>query len=136
MTIFKEYLNLKTIERFEIIDITAKVNNIIFNSNLKEGIANVFVKHSTSAIVINENEPYLLKDIENILKTIILDKNDYNHDNIDNNADSHLRALILGSSESVPFNNGKLDLGTWQSLFFIDLDGSRNRTISITLIGE
>jgi secondary thiamine-phosphate synthase enzyme len=136
MTIFKEYINLKTIERFEIIDITNEVNDIIFNSNLKEGIANIFTKHSSSAIVINENEPYLLKDIENILKTIVLDKNNYNHDNIDNNADSHLRALILGSSESVPFNNNKLDLGIWQSLFFIDLDGPRNRTVSITLIGE
>jgi len=136
MSIFKGNLSLKTNNRFEIVDITENVNKIIANSDLNQGIANIFSKHSTSAVIINENESGLLKDMETVLKTLVLDNNNYNHDKIDNNADSHLRAMLLGPSEVVPFKNGCLSFGTWQSLFFIEFDGPRNRTIEITLIGE
>ena len=134
MTIKTHSLKLNTNKKFEIIDITSKVNELI---DVNEGIISIFSKHSTSAIVVNENESGLLKDLEFTLNNIITDKYSYNHDRIDNNAKSHLKSFLLSSSECLPIKNGRLDLGTWQSVFFIELDGPRhNRTISLTMIGE
>ena len=130
-------INLDTNKTFEIIDITSKINEIIANSNISNGIVNIFSKHSTSAICVNENEEGLLEDLEFVLSNIISNKFSYKHDNIDNNAESHLKSFLLSSSESVPISNNKLNLGTWQSVFFIELDGPRhNRIINITVIGE
>lgn len=127
-------INLDTNKTFEIIDITSKINEIIANSNISNGIVNIF---STSAICVNENEEGLLEDLEFVLSNIISNKFSYKHDNIDNNAESHLKSFLLSSSESVPISNNKLNLGTWQSVFFIELDGPRhNRIINITVIGE
>lgn len=130
-------INLDTNKTFEIIDITSKINEIIANSNISNGIVNIFSKHSTSAICVNENEEGLLEDLEFVLSNIISNKFSYKQDNIDNNAESHLKSFLLSSSESVPISNNKLNLGTWQSVFFIELDGPRhNRIINITVIGE
>ena len=134
MTIKSYSLKIDTNKNFEIIDITSKINELI---DIEEGIISIFSKHSTSAIVVNENESGLLKDLEFTLNNIITDKYSYNHDRIDNNAKSHLKSFLLSSSECLPIKNGRLDLGTWQSVFFIELDGPRhNRTISLTMIGE
>ena len=105
-------------------------------SKIANGIVNIYSKHSTSAIVVNEDETGLLEDFKNILTNIVPENNSYNHDNIDNNADSHLRSLFLGPSETIPFCDKRLSLGTWQSIFFIELDGSRKRTVEVTVIGE
>ncbi len=127
-------LILNTNKNFEIIDITSKVNEEI---DIKEGIVNIFSKHSTSAIAVNENEAGLLADFELILKDLISDKYSWQHDLIDNNAKSHLKSFLLSCSETIPISNGKLDLGTWQSVFFIELDGPRkNRTVNLTFISD
>lgn len=125
------------IRLLKIIDITSKINEIITNSKVSNGIVNLFSKHSTSAICVNENEEGLLEDLEFALSNIISNKFSYKHDNIDNNAKAHLKSFLLSSSESIPIYNNKLNLGTWQSVFFIELDGPRhNRIVNITLIGE
>lgn len=133
--ITKSYsLKLDTKKKFQIIDITSKINELI---DIDEGIVSIFSKHSTSAIVVNENEEGLLKDFEFCLDNLISDKFSYNHDRIDNNASSHLKSFLLSSSECLPVKNSRLDLGTWQSVFFVELDGPRhNRSINITTIGE
>lgn len=137
MKIISEKINLDTFKKFEVIDITASVNKILSKNNINKGIVSVFSKHSTSAIVVNENEKYLLGDLEFMLDNLISDKFSYNHDKIDNNASSHLKAFLLSASETIPVLNKKLDLGTWQSLFFVELDGPRkNRKVDITIIGE
>lgn len=136
MTIFKDKLDLTTSKRLEIIDITSKVQNTITNSEIANGIVNIYSKHSTSAIVINENEQGLLVDFEIFLKEIVPQNNNYKHDIIDNNADSHIRSLLLQSSETIPFRDKKLAIGTWQSIFFIELDGPRRRNVQLTIIGE
>lgn len=134
MTVKTHSLKIDTKRNFEIIDITSKINEVI---DIKEGIISIFSKHSTSAIVVNENESGLLDDLEFTLNNLITDKYSYRHDRIDNNAKSHLKSFLLSSSECLPIKNGHLDLGTWQSVFFIELDGPRhNRTISLTIIGE
>jgi secondary thiamine-phosphate synthase enzyme len=118
-------------------DVVAILNEINKENKINEGIVNIFTKHSTSAICVNENEKGLLLDFEKSLKNIVKEKDNYQHDFIDNNAASHIKAFFLGSSETIPIVDGRLDLGTWQSIFFIELDGPRtNRTFDLTFIGE
>lgn len=125
---------LNSNKNFEIIDITSKINREI---DIESGIANIFSKHSTSAIVVNENESGLLVDLELMLSDLVSDKYSWQHDRIDNNAKSHLKSFLLSSSETIPISNGKLDLGTWQSVFFIELDGPRkNRAVNLTFISD
>mgnify|MGYP001377265407 CR=1 FL=1 len=131
---FKEVFGLKTIERVEVIDITREVNSIVANSGVKTGLVNVFSKHSTSGIIINENESGLVEDFKKMLINLVPEEAGYKHDIIDNNADSHLRSLLLGSNVSVPLDEGMMELGTWQSIFFIELDGPRTRNITVTVL--
>ena len=134
MTVKSYSLKIDTNKSFEIIDITSQINNLI---DIDKGIISIFSKHSTSAIVVNENESGLLKDLEFTLDNLIDDKFSYSHDRIDNNARSHLKSFLLSSSETLPIENGKLDLGTWQSVFFIELDGPiSTRTVTLTMVGE
>jgi len=131
---FKSVFEIKTYERLEIRDISKEINCITGKSGVKNGLVNIFSTHSTSGIVVNENEPGLLEDFKDLLQTVIPSENNYKHDRIDNNADSHLRALFIGNNVTVPLENGKIELGTWQSIFFVELDGPRIRNISISVI--
>ena len=134
MTIKTHSLKINTNKNFEIMDITSQINELI---DIEEGIISIFSKHSTSAIVVNENESGLLSDLEFMLDNLVSDKFSYQHDRIDDNARSHLKSFLLSSSECLPVKNGKLDLGTWQSVFFIELDGPRRaRTVTLTMVGE
>ena len=132
--IVRSDFKLNTNKKFQIIDITPKINELTV---IEEGIVNIFSKHSTSAIVVNENEKGLLDDFEFMLENLIDDKYSWQHDRIDNNATSHLKSFLLSSSETLPVKNSKLDLGTWQSVFFVELDGQRSsRTVNLTFIGK
>ena len=134
MTVKTNSIKINTSKHFEIIDITSKINEEI---DINEGIVNIFSKHSTSAIAVNENESGLLEDLELMLKDLVSDKYSWQHDLIDNNAKSHLKSFLLSSSETIPISNGKLDLGTWQSVFFIELDGPRkDRIVNLTFIND
>ena len=141
MVVISKSLNVSSSSNFQIMDITrdvvAALNKINKQNKMDNGIVNIFTKHSTSSIRVNENEKGLLLDFEKVLKDIVKEKDNYKHDFIDNNAASHIRAFLLGSSETIPIVDGRLDLGTWQSIFFIELDGPRtNRTVDLTFIGE
>ena len=143
MIVTKKSLKINTSSSFQIIDISSDIVAILNQINKEEinkitnGMVNIFTKHSTSAICVNENEKGLLADLEKVLKDLVKENDNYRHDFIDNNAASHLRAFFLGSSETIPIVDGRLDLGTWQSIFFIELDGPRtNRTVELTFIGE
>lgn len=125
---------INTTKNFEIVDITSKINELI---DINEGIVSIFSRHSTSAIVVNENERGLLDDLEFMLDNVVSDKFSYSHDRIDDNARSHLKSFLLSSSECLPVRNSRLDLGTWQSVFFVELDGPRHaRTVTLTMVGE
>ena len=141
MVVISKSLRISSSSNFQIIDIsrdiTAVLNEINKEHKMDNCIVNIFTKHSTSAIRVNENEKGLLLDFEKALKDVIKEKDNYKHDFIDNNAASHIRAFLLGASETIPIVDGRLDLGTWQSIFFIELDGPRsNRTVDLTFIGE
>ena len=141
MAVIKKTLKIDSSSDFQIINITNDIvtilNDINKEKNIVVGVVNIFTKHSTSAICVNENEKGLLNDFEKVLKDIVKENDNYEHDFIDNNAASHIRAFLLGSSETVPIVDGRLDLGTWQSIFFVELDGPRRgRTIDLTFMGE
>ncbi|WP_304093990.1 secondary thiamine-phosphate synthase enzyme YjbQ [Methanobrevibacter ruminantium] len=141
MVIISKSLKISSSSNFQIMDITrdvvAVLNEINKENKMDNGIVNIFTKHSTSAIRVNENEKGLLLDFEEALKDIVKETDNYKHDFIDNNAASHIRAFLLGSSETIPIVDGRLDLGTWQSIFFVELEGPRsNRTVELTFIGE
>lgn len=141
MVVINKSIKIDTSSNFQIIDITSDIitifNEINKENKFSEGIVNVFTKHSTSAIRVNENEKGLLNDFEKVLKGLVMENDNYRHDFIDNNAASHIRAFILGSSETIPIVDGRLGLGTWQSIFFVELDGPRRgRTINLTFVFE
>jgi len=136
MEIEKFVLNKGSNKKVEIIDMTQDINDILIKSKIKDGVINIFAKHSTAGIVINENESGLVKDFQNALESLIPENNNYLHDRIDNNADSHIRSFFIGSSETIPVENSHLSLGTWQSVFFVELDGPRNRKFVITVMGK
>jgi secondary thiamine-phosphate synthase enzyme len=92
------------------------------------GTVTVFVKHTTAGVAINEAEPRLLGDFETALAEMVPDDG-WAHDEVDDNADSHVRALLVGPSETVPVENGALALGRWQSILLVECDGPRTRTV-------
>jgi secondary thiamine-phosphate synthase enzyme len=136
MEMAKYVLTKGSSKRVEIIDMTSDINDILIKSKIKDGLINIFARHSTAGIVINENESGLVKDFQNTIESLIPENNNYFHDKIDNNADSHIRSFFIGSSETIPIENGSLNLGTWQSVFFVELDGPRNRKFVITIMGK
>ncbi|MFQ5975430.1 MAG: secondary thiamine-phosphate synthase enzyme YjbQ [Candidatus Hydrothermarchaeales archaeon] len=96
----------------------------------------IFSRHTTTSIGINENEPRIVKDYEDVLEKLVPKSVGYRHDSIDSNAHAHIKSLLLGAGEIVPIEDGRLCLGTWQSIFFIELDGPRMRTVMVKVIGE
>lgn len=133
---YHEKIHITTHEEFEIINITRDIQRIVEESNIDDGLVNISTKHTTSAIIINEDENGLLDDYEELLKNIIPDKS-YNHDLIDNNAKSHLMGLLQNSNQTLAVIGTNLSLGIWQSIFFVDFDGPRqNREVIVSVIGE
>lgn len=120
----------------ELIDINKKVEDIVAKSKVREGLCTVYTPHATCAIIINENyDPNVCIDIINALNENI-PEGKWLHDRIDNNAAAHIKAGIIGPSESIPIKNGKLTLGTWQSLMLCDFDGPRERKVIVSVISN
>ena len=129
-------MDIKTTTRTELIDITDRVRTIVKESGVKDGICVVSTRHITSGIIVNENESGLRKDILEMLETLAPENKNYAHNQIDNNAYAHLRAVLLGNGAVLPLEDGHLVLGTWQSIFFVELDGPRNRSVNVKIIGS
>jgi secondary thiamine-phosphate synthase enzyme len=110
------------------------VQEKVRKSGVKDGMAVIYTRHTTTAIVINENEPGLREDILELIKKLIPQAAGYHHDRIDDNADAHLRATLLGNSIVVPVTDGQLELGTWQRILFIELDGPRRRAVVVKVV--
>lgn len=124
-------IQVETTDRLDVVDITAEVEAAV-PADLERGLCTVFVQHTTAGVVVNEAEQRLLGDIETYLGDIVPDEDGYAHDALDDNADSHLRTLLLDESVSVPVRDGALALGTWQSVLLIDCDGPRTRSVTVT----
>ncbi len=133
MTTHWETMNLKTKSTFEIINITSNVNRIVSKSKISDGNLVVFTPHTTCAIIINEDEPGLVSDILRKMSDLVPRGGGYSHDGIDNNAHAHILSSIIGPSVALPVIGGKAALGTWQSILFIELDGPRNRKVTVQI---
>lgn len=145
MIIVSKTLKLDTDKKFAVYDLTEEIENYIQASLIKTGSIIIYVKHTTAAVTINEYEDGLLQDMEAIFNKLMGGLN-YRHDdfaarsvdpNEKANGPSHLQAMILGSNQSVPIINGQLDLGRWQHILFVELDGPReNREVGLQIIGS
>ncbi len=115
---------IQTSRRNEFIDITAQIQDMV--GKVSEGVATVFVPHTTTGITINENaDPAVPRDILKKLEDLIPQQNNYSH--MEGNSDAHIKASLFGSSVRVIIKDGQLLLGTWQSIFFCEFDGPRTR---------
>ncbi|MGH7410580.1 MAG: secondary thiamine-phosphate synthase enzyme YjbQ [Candidatus Methylomirabilis sp.] len=124
---------VKTKRKFQVIDITAKVQEIVERGAVAEGLCCAFVPHSTAAVAINENaDPNIGEDLLEALAKLI-PEGIWRHDRIDDNAAAHIKAAIVGPSETVPVKNGRLLLGTWQSLMLVEFDGPRERKVVVQI---
>ena len=129
-----ESIVIKTRERIELIDITEKIISLVDESKIKQGICHVFVPHATAALILQENEHGLKKDIVNKIDELFF-RGDYLHDRIDNNAAFHIASRIIGQERSLPIRDSRLVRGTWQNIFFVELDGPRShREVVISFI--
>jgi secondary thiamine-phosphate synthase enzyme len=141
-----KHVKLVTKKQFELVDITAALKQAITESSVKTGLAVVFNPHTTASIRLNHNEPLLLQDIMKTLYRLIPLDVSYSHDlfevrnevavNERSNGHAHVKSFLLGSSESLAIENGTPILGAKQSLFFVELDGGRDRDYYIKIIGD
>lgn len=126
-------VSVETTSRVSVEDVTAAVRECMPTA-FENGLCTVFVRHTTAGITVNEAEEGLLEDLENALTDLVPTDEEYRHDRIDDNADSHLRSMLLGSSVTIPVIDGRLDLGTWQSMLLVETDGPRTRTLSVSFV--
>jgi len=132
-------LSFRTHGEGDILDVTRDVADAVVETELKNGIVTVFVPGSTGALTTIEYEPGLLKDLPDMLERVAPKNLAYEHEKRwhDGNGHSHVRASLMGPSLTVPFVNGRLTLGTWQQIVFLELDvHSRNRNLVLQIIGE
>ena len=139
MKIVNEIIRLNTKGSPDLINISEKISGLLDSSGLKTGNLTVFVIGSTAAITTFEYEPGLIKDMQDLYEKIVSSKMHYAHDDTwgDANGYSHLRSALQGPSLTVPFDNGKLLLGTWQQVVLAEFDNRpRQRQIVVQIIGE
>ena len=118
--------------RLTTVDVTDRVREAL-PDGVERGLCTAFVEHTTAALVVQENEPRLRADVETFLGDLVPDTG-HAHDELDGNADSHLRATLLGPSVTVPIRDGDLATGTWQSILLVECDGPRTRRVSVTVV--
>jgi len=127
-------LSYRSRQGTQILDLTADVAQLVSESGIAEGLCSVYVPHATAAIVINENDdPNLCDDLLDALDRLV-PHGQWRHDRVDGNGAAHLKAAMLGPSETVPVGGGRLLLGTWQAIMLVDLDGPRQRRVIVTVV--
>lgn len=127
--------SVKTNARFEMVDITHRVSAVVRESKVTSGVCHVFVPHTTAAVTINENaDPSVPRDILAELDKVVPLNDNYHH--MEGNAAAHIKASLVGSSETVFVDKGELVLGTWQSLFFCEFDGPRTRRVLVEVVSS
>ncbi len=139
MGVHSRSLNFKTKGEVEMVDITGEVASVVKESRMKSGLACVFTPGSTCAVTTTEYEPGLLRDIPEALEKLAPKNKDYRHNERwgDGNGHSHVRAFLLGPSITIPFDGGRLQLGTWQQIVFIELDTkARSREVLVKIVGD
>lgn len=128
-------LAVETQARTEIKDITREVARLVKQSGIENGLCYLYVPHTTAGILINESDdPDVARDIGDTLDRLVPRTASYKH--YEGNADSHIKASLVGASEVIPLEGGKLGLGRWQGIFFCEFDGPRRREVKVRVIGD
>jgi secondary thiamine-phosphate synthase enzyme len=145
LRVCSDVVTLRTEVRRQFVDLTALVAERVRRSRITHGLVSVQSRHTTAAVVVNENEPRLLEDMKRTLERLVPCDLAYGHDDLQErpeahaeeraNGEAHCKALLLRASESLAVMDGEVTLGSWQSVFLVELDGPRARTVSITVIG-
>ncbi len=132
---------VRTSERLQVIDVTPEVGEAVSASGVQDGIAVVSVPHTTCAVVVNEGDPDLWEDILKSLTGLVPVGGRYRHNEKyagmpgEQNAHAHIISSMVGNSRSIPVREGRLDLGTWQRVLLLELDGPRTRTVRVSVLG-
>lgn len=131
----RSHLSVKTHSQTELVDITSAVQKIVAASKIDEGVCCLYVPHTTAAITINENaDPSVRKDILKEINKIVPFDDKYSH--LEGNAAAHIKSTLVGVSLSIFIRKGRLDLGTWQGIYFCEFDGPRSREVWIKIIKD
>lgn len=132
-----EYLTFQTKRHREYVHITPKVEEIVRKSGVKDGIVLVSAMHITAGVYVNDNEDGLIHDIDQWLEELAPFREDYRHHQTgEDNGDSHLKAILVHHQVILPVSAGKLDLGTWQRVFYAEFDGQRSKRVIVKVMGE
>jgi secondary thiamine-phosphate synthase enzyme len=137
MKFLTEYLWFNTQKHREYINITSEIDKILQKSGIKEGMILVSAMHITAGVYVNDAESGLIQDIDKWLEELApFDINYKHHYTGETNGDSHLKSLLIGHEDIVPVTNGRLDLGTWQQIYYAEFDGQRRKRLIIKVMGE
>jgi secondary thiamine-phosphate synthase enzyme len=132
-----EYLTFNTKKHREYVHITPQVETILKKSGVQDGIILVSAMHITAGVYVNDNESGLIEDIDEWLEKLAPFKQNYkHHETGEDNGDSHLKAILVHHQVIMPVTNGKLDLGTWQRVFYAEFDGQRQKRVLVKVMGE
>ena len=145
MKIHNQKIEVKSASQIEFVDITDRVEEVISNSGIREGQVLIYSPHTSASVVINHNEPMLLQDFMRVLYRLVPVNDKYSHDTFElnrssssdgrSNGHSHCKSMLLGVSETVPIEKGKMLLTEKQNIFMAEMDGSRTRDIIVQVIG-
>ncbi len=125
-------LTVRSRKRSDAIDITDRVEHLVKESEVSDGLCHVYVPHTTAGVFINENaDPDVLTDVLATLDTLVPRDGAYRH--AEGNASAHIKSTLVGTSQSIPIRGGQLQLGRWQGIFLADFDGPRERTVRVTV---
>jgi len=144
---YHDVIHVRTQACLQFIDVTDPVGDIVRESGIRYGLVNIQTRHTTTAIVVNENEPLLLEDMKRVLEKLAPHDGGYQHDDFqirtvnllpgeDPNGHAHCKAMLLGTSETLNIVDGTIHLGRWQRIFLIELDRAKDRTVSVMVMGE
>ena len=132
-----EYLTFNTKKHREYVHITPQVEAIVQRSGVREGMVLVSAMHITAGVYVNDNEPGLIHDIDEWLEGLAPFREDYRHHQTgEDNGDSHLKAILVHHQVLLPITAAKLDLGTWQRVFYAEFDGQRSKRVIVKVMGE
>ena len=136
MPVHHATLTLATSNPHEVRDVTSQVEAAVRESGARDGLCTVFTPHATAAVTINENDdPNVGVDLLDALARLVKEHDGWRHDRVDDNAAAHIKAAIVGPSETIPVREGRLALGTWQNVFFCEFDGPRaSRRVHVTVV--
>jgi secondary thiamine-phosphate synthase enzyme len=130
-----ETLHVKTSRRTEWVNITSEVNRSLAASGVSDGVCHIYIPHTTAGVTINEgDDPDVARDMEAAFDRMVPRDAGYKH--YEGNSDSHIKATIVGCSQSVWIENGRLRLGRWQAIFFCEFDGPRNREVQLKIVSD